>query len=385
MHHLIHSPGLVRGVGITALALSLLGPSPAIADSVKLGDIWLNNVTVSELKGGEVVLVNEAGEVRRPLKEVRGFRTERHPTLEEAEIAFAAKDYKKALGHFITVRNRVQPTETWLRQWVLYRTLRCQDELGDGFEALQTFIAMFEAKVEPFFLQRAPEQSLASLNAKQKALMVERLDGLLNRLRKGSPDHATFTRLRKAVGDLSPQEAPTPNPTPGDPSPTKNPGNTIKPTQPAAARGSSAVVMSRALDAESENDPLVGMLRKGKFAEARDAALAALATKDVASPSRTLYALGLAQLSLAEAEAQPAKKDVLYRDAGLSFMRVVIYFPAATDYVGASLLEAAYVHAKLDRKQQALELLNQSDTYLDPDEEPELAKRRADLAKELNP
>jgi tetratricopeptide (TPR) repeat protein len=371
-----------------AVVTAWIGSSSAWADSVKLGDIWLNNVTVSEFKDGEVVLVNEAGEVRRPLKDVRGFRAERHPMLEEAEIAYAAKDYKKALGHFITVRSRVQPTEAWLRQWVLYRSLRCQEELGEGFEAMQTFIALFEAKVEPFFMQRVPEQSLSNLNAKQKTLLIERLDGLLKRVRKGSPDYATFERLRKAVVEATPKEPGTPTPNDSDPSPTKNPGNPgtlTKPTPTANARGASAIAMSRALDTESENDPMVGMLRKGKFTEAHDAARAALAKKDIPSPSRTLYALGLAQLGLAEAETDAAKKDLLYRDAGLSFMRVVIYFPSATDFVGASLLEAAYVHAKLDRKQQAIELLNQSDTYLDPDEEPELAKRRADLAKVLNP
>jgi hypothetical protein len=71
----------------------------------------------------------------------------------------------------------------------------------------------------------------------------------------------------------------------------------------------------------------------------------------------------------------------MYKDAGLSFMRVAIYF-RNSPYVGPSLMEAGAVHLKIKRADLAKPLLEQAEGVIDPDDKPMKArfeKLKADL------
>jgi len=75
-------------------------------------------------------------------------------------------------------------------------------------------------------------------------------------------------------------------------------------------------------------------------------------------------------LHLAEAD----NDQKLYKDAGLSFMRIAIYFPRSS-YKGPALLEAGVVHKKIGRDDLATKLWQKAQIEIDDQTDPTMAKR----------
>jgi hypothetical protein len=130
-------------------------------------------------------------------------------------------------------------------------------------------------------------------------------------------------------------------------------------------------VLSKSL---GENDPIAEMLRQGKFQEALTA-VNALLDKPTQKMAIQLYERGVAQFNLAERMPAGDGRDNLYRDAGLSFMRVVIYFPRNTTLLGPCLIEAGAVHVRIGRHDLAEKLWDRARNYIDADSDPDMAGR----------
>ncbi|MDX1682270.1 MAG: hypothetical protein R3336_04025, partial [Phycisphaeraceae bacterium] len=94
--------------------------------------------------------------------------------------------------------------------------------------------------------------------------------------------------------------------------------------------------------------------------------------------SLRLYQLGLAQLGLAR-ESNDLK---LYKDAGLSFMRVVAYFHLRSRYEGGALVGAAEVHIAIDELKHARDLLNRAGNLVTEEEDPDLYKHLLKLQEQ---
>ena len=69
----------------------------------------------------------------------------------------------------------------------------------------------------------------------------------------------------------------------------------------------------------------------------------------------------------------------MYKTAGISFLRVVIYYPRSTTWRGPSWMEAGYVHQKIGRHDIANRLFDTASNDIDATEEPALAKRLEQL------
>lgn len=83
-----------------------------------------------------------------------------------------------------------------------------------------------------------------------------------------------------------------------------------------------------------------------------------------------LYLRAMAKLG--KAEQSRAERD--YKDAGLDFMRVVVYFPSSP-YASPSLVEVGYVHDRLGLTTKADELYAQARAVLKAEQHPRYLAR----------
>jgi hypothetical protein len=130
-------------------------------------------------------------------------------------------------------------------------------------------------------------------------------------------------------------------------------------------------------------DVVVSALKQGRYQQA----LTELAPR-LNSPQENLalrlYERGVAQFQLGVAANDPA----MLRDAGLSFMRVVIYFGrpgGVSPFYGPALVAAAQVFERLGRPELALTLYRQSRDVLTRDDDAPLAALRDQHLKSLEP
>ncbi|MEO0514112.1 MAG: hypothetical protein AAF086_02305 [Planctomycetota bacterium] len=84
-----------------------------------------------------------------------------------------------------------------------------------------------------------------------------------------------------------------------------------------------------------------------------------------------------AMACLGKAERSRAADD--YKDAGLDFMRVVVYFPSSS-YASPSLLEVAFVHDRLGLSAKADELYAQARQALKVEDHPRYVARCKQLS-----
>lgn len=83
-----------------------------------------------------------------------------------------------------------------------------------------------------------------------------------------------------------------------------------------------------------------------------------------------LYLRAMAKLG----KAEQSRADRDYKDAGLDFMRVVVYFPSSP-YASPSLVEVGYVHDRLGLQTKANELYAQARGTLKAEDHPRYVAR----------
>jgi len=121
---------------------------------------------------------------------------------------------------------------------------------------------------------------------------------------------------------------------------------------------------------EVSDGPIVEHLKAGEFEQARAAADKALA--ELGNTPRELYLRGIAELAMAKQGGEGGQVDQkMLKEAGLSFMTVVIYYEhAGGPYIGPSMAGAAYVHQQIGRNDKASELFDDALPYLDQQADP---------------
>ena len=359
---------------MSMLLIAVTFSGVALADAIKVKDFWYNDVSVSGFKDGKVTYINASGtEVKKPLKDIKGFKIESLSQVESAEEAYEDRDYKRAYAAFKSMRGRARLK--WQQQWVNFRIMRSADSVGLPNEAIEAYLMLMSLKADAYFLSNPPVNSIDRLSAAQKKLALQRLTSALRSAPKTGPVRKGLEQLKQDIDLVNTDTVAKP---PNGGATTVDPVNPI-PGLPA--RKKSVILVPREMD-KADDDRVAALLRKGAFAEAKVEALKLLGKSDIDSPSKCLYQLGMADLHMAE-KATGTDKEKLYKNAGLSFMRVVIYYPRSTSWVGPALIEAGYVHQKIGRKDLAKRLYNEADNFLDPDEEPELAERRTKLVTAL--
>lgn len=331
---------------LLAAALLTLGvAAPAQGDSIKLSGFWHDDLSIETVVDGHIVYRTAGGRrSERALAEVEGLKLEAHPALATAEEAREAAEHAEAARHYrrLFERDEVEP---WLAAYVRTRLVPTLDALDEPVEAMEEYVALIESGAIESYLVEPPTRSLRGADAEQRQRIGELVDSVID-----DADPAT----RAALERLREQAA-------------RDPGEAGVEMDEGAA-----VVLPATID----DDAATAALRRGEFDAALEAAEQTLSTGG--GLARGLYQKGLAQRARAEAEGDEA----LLKSAGLSFMRVIVYFPRS-GYVGPALVEAGHVHAELGREDLAASLYDRARLRIDADDDPAYHQRLARLRDEL--
>lgn len=334
-----------------ALAGALAMSVGARADAVKLNTFWYGEAQIIGVEDGRIVFYNEQGrEVREPLTKLTGLRLDAVPQLEQAGAAMEAEDFAAAARLYGRAAREAE--RSWVRQFATAQQVAALDAAGDADTATERYLDLVRMSPAPALLEHPPTSSVAAAPREARQKIATRL----------------AEQVRGSAAAL--------------PAPLQELLSAAQVTENAAAEdvvsgGSAPADAAVALPADIGGGPIVDALRRGDFAGALEQTTAALQSSD-GGLSRELYLHAEAQLGLARQTGDPAR----YKDAGLSFMRVVTYFPRSR-YVGAGWLGVGAVHAAIGRADLARRLLDRAEAMLDAEEDPALVQRLAEIRATL--
>lgn len=356
----------------------------ATADAVKLSDAWIDNVVIQSITDGQVVYITQAGEEsRRPLSVVdptgrlqvlvQGIRADAIPELGVAEKALEAKNPDPAQAANAFQQARAKANQPWLREWIDYRLVRAADDSGQAIAAIDAFLRLARSPKTPsLYLVRVPTASVAAAGERDKALVRQRVKAAIAAIPAAAAEGPIAEALAALLSAAAAQD------TGGDGNATASAPSSTSQSSAASSsgqRGPSKVAMPKSVMDDRDVTPL---LAAGDFQAAWESA-DKLARSSTLELDKRLYQRGLARLYLADAAGDRQQ----YLDAGLDFIRVIVYFPRSR-VASAASLEAGYVHAKVGRHDLARKLYGEAQTGIDDEEDPALARRLADLLRELN-
>jgi tetratricopeptide (TPR) repeat protein len=315
------------------------------ADAVKLDGFWHETARIIGFEDGRIVFINMRGqEVREPVDRLQSLRLDDEPVLRQAADVRAAGNPAQAATLLEQVAG--EATEPWLKHYALWKRVEALDAAGQALPATETYLALRQLAPDPALLAAAPVTSVSAAPAPVRTAVSK----LLARALQSAGDVAPGPLQRLAAA----AQASAATPTEGEP-----------------------VASAITLPTDLTDGPVVTALRRGAYDQALQQTTAAIRSS-TGRMSRDLYLHGLAQLGLAETSGDADA----YKDAGLSFMRVVTYFPRSS-YAAPAWLEVGYVHQQIGRPQIAARLYARAAAMLDPETQPALARRAQTLAQSL--
>jgi len=353
---------LLRAAWLVVFGLMLTAVPAADADAVKLNNIWTDVTDLIGIEDGALVYANRFGnQTRTPLEDVEGLRIDDIPELEQGQNQLADGEPDNAVRSFEQALRKTGRTE-WLQQYVRFQLVLAHDRAGEFRGAFQNYFALVRAQADGFFLQNPPLRSVGEADAQNKSEAADRLEGFARRLRGESRD-AVASYAKALQGDRKAAEAVSAS---------------------AAATGGVEIPDDAAdpdlvlPEAVPRDDEITILLLQAKYEDALAKANEHLRVSSEKMAEK-LYQRGMAQMGLARA----ADGDLTrYKDAGLSFMRLIVWRPKSI-YVEPSLLELGAIHAAIGRPAKARELYDDASLAFDSENEPELYERLQKLIGEL--
>jgi tetratricopeptide (TPR) repeat protein len=332
--------------GAFVLALLFVAVSHAGAqDAVKLSGLWVQPVTVQSISKGQVYYRTQSGhDLARPLQSLEGFKLGRYPALGKAEDAIERGEDLEAVALLQVVTG--QASEQWVRWYAEMRLVQTHARLDVADASAGLYIDMIVSGADLYYVALPPTDVVAQADAAVRSRVSQ-----LASTAKGAVDPDRTALLQKLI-----DVAGNPSPDLIDAGPTHGPEPTGKPGG------------APALTASVPPGSIVNLYRRGQY----DLALRA-ADEALSQPGKTaskLYLKGMAQL----AAAQQADGRAGYKSAGLSFMRVLVYFPRSA-VAGPATLEAGYVHERIGRPEIAARLYERARPLIDELEDPLYYKR----------
>ena len=335
----------------------------AAADQIRVNGIWVPGVDILRVADGKMVYVTAAGQdVRRDYREITGLRLDAYPKLQEAFELVEKGEDQLAIRVFTTVRGQVKAKDAWVGLETLRQISAAQDRLGRGLEAATAYAQLIEQGGGVTFASNPPVQSVGRLGDNDKLKVRQRLARTAGRV-----DVATKPYLESLLAAAQPGA--TVPPAGGQGPDPLAPG--IAP--PAAGNGvgrypaDGAVLLPESLP----RGELADLVHRGEFAAAVRLAEQTMQSRVT---SELLYLRAMARLGAAERSRQAAA----YKDAGLDFMRVLVYYPQSP-YAAPALLEVAYVHDRLGVDDKAEALYEQAGRVLTAREHPRYHGRYLNL------
>lgn len=346
--------------------------APTFADSVKIGGFWFDNVLIQSIGNGNIVFTVNGAERVQKLERLEGIKSTAYPGLTEANDALEAGNEDEALEKFSDVAAKAR--DPWAKHWAMWNRSRLLDKNGTPVDAVEAYMALARETEEPLFLAQPPLAALSRATDEEKRDIARRLASVRRSMSKGATKDAykqmvEMTQVADApaeAGEEASKPAATGMTTTNVTAPKPAPAPTLGATIGASGPLESVIPLHSSLEG---SDEINRMLAAGQFADALAELNNRLDRREQRMALR-LYQRGLARFYLAE---KSGDTDV-YKDAGVDFMRVAIYFPRSL-YKGASLLEAGAVHDKIGRRDIAMQLWQKARVEIDPESEPQLVAR----------
>ena len=336
---------------LALLVVLCLSGSAVAQDALLLSGIWIEPVTVDSIQNGQVHYQNEYGTpITRPVHVLEGLRLGRYPAMGEAQDAIDRGDDRSAEVWLKQVGE--QAHEPWLLAYTGAQRVQALARLDEPEQAVGVYVDMVVSGTDMTFLVEPPVDVLAGADAAVRLRVAKLLETA--KVAVDADRGALLQELIDATGKPSPELI----------------GAVA--TTPAVGAGSGPRLTSSVPPGS-----IVNLYRKGRYPQALLAADEALT-----QPGRTaseLYLKGMAQLALAEQGSDPDG----YKSAGLSFMRVVTYYPRSA-VAGPAWLEAGYVHQKIERTDLAAKLYRRAQPLIHEDEDPAYFMRMNELMTGLD-
>ncbi|MFW5681576.1 MAG: hypothetical protein ACOC1G_01090 [Phycisphaeraceae bacterium] len=337
---------------VGALAVVLFALPYAHADSVKVRDLWIDNVQIQGVRDGELVFRSPTGSrTTQPLGEIRGIRVDAHPELADAQSDFDASRFAEAARDFQKVAEDAR--SAWLQAYARARLVEAAAAAENPMLAAEAFVELAGMSPDDALVPEPPVQAIRAAEESRKA-DIEQL------LRRGLGDVPRERRdaVRSLIEALDEEPVAADAAVEGDGEPAEQ-GEVLLPTL---------------LRADEELNQL---LLAGRFDEAE--ALARERLKVVGGTSRELYQLGMALLGKAEQTGNPDD----YKTAALPFMRVVVHFHGGSRVTDYARAEAAYCHLRFGRTDIASDMLNRARSGITEEDDAAYARRIDELIREL--
>jgi tetratricopeptide (TPR) repeat protein len=326
---------------------------PARADTLIINNITYANASVSAIDKGELFFTIAGTQVRKPIVQVNRITLNDEPALNNAENAFVAKDWDKAVeGYEKTLRIT---GKAWLKEWASLRLLDAANQSGRFDSAIRGYIALAErspASTEAIKLKMPAARSSYLVDA------IKLVDAAVAQTKQPASRDVLLSLLvdlHKARGDTTAVEA--------------------------ILRRQTEAKVAEAIDNSPERQ--AARLKLGQVAAAlaqrQYDQVVALVEKQLPS---LLDPADQAEALYAAAEAKAAKSigntnSDAWKEVALAYMRVVVVAPPGTNLGGQALLKTAAIHeTRLDDKATALKVYQQVVAEY-PGQEPARAAQQA--------
>ena len=355
---------------VAVMLCVLLLPVCAAADEVKLSGLWVKGVVVRGIEDGSITYVAGGGaEVTRPFEEVEGLKLDKYPELAKAMDALDMGYAKDAADPLQKVRTGA--AEDWVVGYAGSLLVDIYDQQREPVEASNVYLDLVREQVDPMFLADPPVRSIRAASSVQKHRISRAIEDTLKRT-QGSARQRLVPMIDAALPDTASVPSPSMPAIDAESQASRKPIQGVETQGAAAPLREPAVVLPDGMVASE----VARQLQRAQFAEALAAIEPTLRQPD--RLDQKLYLAGIAQLGLAGQKDDPS----LYKDAGLSFMRVVIHFPQSS-YAGPALVEAGYVHERIGQTDTARRLYDKARVLIDPEVDKAYHRRLVDLIARL--
>lgn len=351
--------------GLLALCVAMFLTLPTSADSLQReGFPLIDGVTLIGVKDGKLQYRTAAGDREVDIAEVATLSIESVPEFAAGLTALKEGELRTAQRSFENVWSgtRVQ----WIKHYAGFYLTQVYDQRGEAVDAAAIYSKLAAESSDLFFLSKPPVASLAEADENQKTRIGEQIMAVV---KSSKGEHRKLLRAyhRQVVG----KDAALPDIDDGA-GKQEAENDSLVATSKVFLPQDVWKMLDRKGEPEGKWDAV--KLLAGGDAEATLKAIKPWLSNPGDLPEK-LFIRGIAQLMLAD---KTEDKD-LYRDAGLTFMRIVIHFDRAGQahaLVAPAKLEVAYIHKQIGREDIHDKLLEQVFLAIDDKEKyPHYRKR----------
>ncbi len=387
-----------QSVVAIACVVASFAAAPSLADSVTLlrSRVALKGCEIQAIQNAQVFYIDPAGNrQKRAVDEVWTISFDALPVLDEAEKAFADRDYETARRRLLEAL--MASNEPMHQLWLRHRLLRVHDVRNEFAEACACFAEIVVLDPDPSWARRVPrcepapttyaaaKEAMDALARADRVVKVQAIqhviDDLAAKLRpifaelekhySGPPIAAGSTIsgvLKSDIGKWTePSAAP---PTDSESAPDVAPPSSEKPA--AAAANPTPAPAAQAPPSPDSPQAIDLLLREQRYGEALALCERIAAHFDQRDIPQFLY-------QYAEALRLSGKP----RDAAVMYMRAAVLYPASPQAGPALIATALLYRDTFARPETARRLLERVVSDAERAERPDLAERARTLLREL--